>query len=327
MRFACNEMSITVILCTLNRCHSLAKTLENVAASNVPDSVQWEVLVVDNNSTDRTRQVVEDFCRRYPGRFRYLFEPQPGKSHALNAGIRETKGHILAFTDDDALVEPDWLWNLTSALQSGEWAGAGGRIIPVWSKQIPAWLSTDDPHTMGPFVAFDLGMEAKQLTRPPYGANMAFCREAFERHGGFRVDLSRSGRSLQGREDIEFANRLLAEGERLRYEPHAVVRHPAPGYRMTKKYVLGWWFRYGWLELAETGRPPDSSWRLGGVPLSLLRRLSRWTAQWMVTIGASRRFACRRNVWYIAGTIVACFQLRRQIGQTAIASRGARTNP
>jgi glycosyltransferase involved in cell wall biosynthesis len=319
-------MNITVILCTLNRCHSLAKTLGNIAASKLADSVEWEVLVVDNNSTDRTHEVVEHFCCRHPGRFRYLFEPQAGKSHALNAGIRATKSQILAFTDDDALVEPDWLWNLTSALQSGEWAGAGGRIIPVWSKPIPSWLSTDDPHTMGPFVAFDLGMEAGPLARPPYGTNMAFRREVFEKYGGFRPDLSRSGSNLQGREDIEFANRLLAAGERLRYEPCAVVRHPAPEYRMTKKYVLRWWFRYGWLEVAETCRPPESKWRIGGVPLCLFRRLVRWTLQWMITIGASRRFACRRNVWYIAGTIVACFQLRRQTRQAAMASGSVGTN-
>src|ERR1019366_3158512 len=109
-------MKTTVIVCTYNRCQVLAKTLESVAASKVPDSVEWEVLIVDNNSSDQTREVVEDFCRRYPGRFRYLFERRQGLSSARNAGIRESQSEILAFTDDDATVEPDWLWNLTSAL-------------------------------------------------------------------------------------------------------------------------------------------------------------------------------------------------------------------
>ena len=99
-------MNVTVVLCTYNRCESLAKALESVAQSAVPASVQWEVLIVDNNSKDGTQSVVEDFCRRHPGRFHYLFEPHPGKSHALNAGIREARGDVLAFMDYDVTLDP-----------------------------------------------------------------------------------------------------------------------------------------------------------------------------------------------------------------------------
>ena len=106
--------TVTVILCTYNRCQSLSKALQSVAASEMPTSAVWEVLVVDNNSHDQTREVVEDFSRRYPGRFRYLFEPKPGKSHALNAGIREAHGEILVFIDDDVTVDKNWLSNLTA---------------------------------------------------------------------------------------------------------------------------------------------------------------------------------------------------------------------
>ncbi|MGA9061100.1 MAG: glycosyltransferase [Terracidiphilus sp.] len=304
-------MKITVILCTYNRCRCLAKALESLAAQVVPTSVQWEVLVVDNNSTDQTQEVVEEFSGRQPDRFRYLLETRQGKSYALNAGIRESRSEILAFTDDDAIAEPDWLWNLTSNLHDGEWAGSGGRIIPIWARPLPSWLSPDDPHTMGSFVAFDAGMEAGALNRPPYGANMAFRREAFERYGGFRTDLGRSAGDLQGREDIEFAGRLLARGERLRYEPGAVVRHPTPEYRMEKAYVLNWWFRFGYLEIAESGPPSDSRFLLKGVPFYLFRRLARWIFQWMISIYAPRRFACKRNVWYLAGIIRACYERPR----------------
>jgi glycosyltransferase involved in cell wall biosynthesis len=124
-------MKITVILCTYNRCQNLAKALNSVAASRLPRSVEWEVLVIDNNSSDQTREVVEDFCRLHPRRSRCLFEPQQGKSHALNAGIREARGDVLAFMDDDVTVEPTWLQNLTTSLQDDEWAGAGGRPLPA----------------------------------------------------------------------------------------------------------------------------------------------------------------------------------------------------
>ena len=105
-------MSITVILCTYNRCQSLTKALQSVALSRLPASMDWDVLVVDNNSGDRTKEVVEEFSSRYPSRFRYLFERKQGKSNALNTGIRESNSEILAFTDDDVIVEPAWLMNL-----------------------------------------------------------------------------------------------------------------------------------------------------------------------------------------------------------------------
>src|ERR1700677_4197251 len=106
-------MDVTVIICSYNRCRSLAKTLESVAASTFTDGRKWEVLVIDNNSKDQTREVAEDFCRRYPDHFRYLFEPRQGKSNALNLGISEARGEVLAFTDDDVTVEPSWLQKLT----------------------------------------------------------------------------------------------------------------------------------------------------------------------------------------------------------------------
>src|SRR5579862_4590594 len=99
---------MNVILCTYNRCRELANGLNSVAVSTLPEGVEWEVLVVDNNSVDQTREVMENFRARYAGRLRYLFEPRPGKSHALNAGIRASQSDVLAFLDDDVTVEPTW---------------------------------------------------------------------------------------------------------------------------------------------------------------------------------------------------------------------------
>ena len=281
--------------------------------------------MVDNNSTDQTRQLVEEFRRGYPGRFRYLFEPCQGKSFALNAGIRESQSEILAFADDDAVVEPGWLWNLTSSLYEGEWAGAGGRIVPVWPKPLPDWLSPKDPHTMGPFVAFDLGPDAGLLSRPPYGANMAFRRETFEKYGSFRIDLGPRPGSEIRREDIEFAQRLLTAGEPLRYEPGAVVRHPVPEGRMEKTFVLRRWFWYGYSEVAVSEIPPRAGWLVAGLSLYLLRRCIRWALQSTISIDAPRRFACLRNVWYLAGSLLAYWQKpwrkRSQVVQAVEAER------
>ncbi len=301
-------MSITVILCTYNRCETLPHALSSIAVSAVPPSFEWEVLVVDNNSSDQTHEVVQDFCRRYPGRFRYLLEPRQGLSNARNAGIREARGDVLAFVDDDVTVGPEWLLNLTASLHSREWAGAGGRIIPVWGDEAPSWLSTEEPHALAPFVAFDLGSDAGRLGIPPLGANMAFRKEVFDKYGGFRTDLGRCGDSLLSNEDTEFGRRLLVAGERLRYEPSAVMHHPVYKNRLQKKYLLAWWFGKGRADIKELGVPLETKWFLVGIPLYLLRRLAAWTLRWIVAISPSKKFSCKLSVWNIAGGILECYQ-------------------
>jgi len=95
---------------------------------------------VDNNSTDQTREVVEGFQRRHPNRFRYVFEPRQGLSQARNAGIREARGDVLAFMDDDVAVDATWLQSLTACLHDGTRAGVGGRILPEQTfRRRPGW--------------------------------------------------------------------------------------------------------------------------------------------------------------------------------------------
>ena len=303
-------MNVTVILCTYNRCRSLAKAIESAAALNVSESVEWEVLVVDNNSRDQTCEVVRDFCNRYPGRFRYLFEPQPGKSYALNSGIREARGTVLAFIDDDVTVEPSWLTNLTATLYNGEWAGAGGRILPEKDFSPPHWLSLTGPrgrYALAPLALFDLGENPSQLAEPPFGTNMAFRREMFEKHGVFRTDLGpRPGSEIRN-EDTEFGARLLAEGERIRYEPSAVVYHAVSEERVQKKYYLDWWFDKGRADIRQFGISRNA-WSVLGIPLYLFRRLVVRTLRWMVTLDSARRFHSKLAVWGKAGEIAECYR-------------------
>lgn len=318
------RMSITVIVCTYNRCQVLAKALESMAESEIPNSVDWEVLVVDNNSVDKTRELVEEYSERYPGRFRYLFEPAQGKSFALNAAIREARGNVLAFTDDDVVVESTWLWSLASPLDNGEWSGTAGRIIPVLNQPLPRWLTPDQLYLAGPFVAFDLGLLPVPLTKAPFGANMAFRLEMFEKYGGFRTDLGRVGDSLRCGEDTEFARRLLAAGEPLCYEPSAVVRHRVPESRLRKGYLLSWFFHYSRSDIAQSGILPETNWSIAGIPLYLFRRLGRWSVEWVLSVKPSRRFACRRNVWSVAGIAVGCFELSRKLKKRNVVMRAAR---
>ena len=301
-------MNITVLLCTYNRCEYLAKALDSVAAQLLPDSVSWEVLIVDNNSTDQTRAVAEQYCRKYSGRFRYVFEPDQGLSRARNAGIREARGEIIAFIDDDVIAEPTWLQNLTYSLHDGRWAGAGGRITPPPDFKPPDWLTVGGPRDLlGALLPlFDLGDEAGEMKTPPYGANMAFLKNMFEKYGNFRVDLGRCGNALLMGEDTEFGERLMAGGERLRYEPSAVIEHPVPEERLSKKYFRKWWFDFGRTRILERGaRAPVLG--LPGQFFSLsslvLRFLSIRTLRWAFTLDTQRRFYNECQIVLILGEI------------------------
>jgi glucosyl-dolichyl phosphate glucuronosyltransferase len=303
-------MKISAIVCTHNRCQSLAKALNSLAALTLPEDVQWEVLVVDNNSSDKTREVVQkDFCDRYAGRFRYVFEPRPGKSYALNAGIQQAQGDILAFTDDDVTVEKAWLQNLMAALHNSEWAGAGGRVIAEWACPPPRWLALEGRYALGDTLAlFDRGSEAHELFENPFGANMAFRKAMFEKYGGFRTDLGpRAGsREPQKSEDAEFGSRLLDAGERLCYEPSAIVHHWVPESRLQKEYFLTWWFDKGRSDVRKSAIRLDAlGW---AIPPRLVRRLISSTIRWMVTIQPHRRFYNKVQVWELAGQIVETYR-------------------
>jgi len=291
----------------------------------------WEVLVIDNNSTDQTRDLVEDFSRRHSGRFRYLLEPRPGKSYALNSGIANAFGRILAFVDDDAIVHPRWLQNLTAELGSGEWAGTAGRVLPAQTFVLPPWLSRSDcvvRRRGGMFqwdplavlcAQFDLGDHpiGLDLNRAPYGVNMAFPKNVFEKYGGFRLDLGPRPNSQLRNEDVEFGRRLMKAGEQLRYVPSAVVYHPVPKGRVKKGFFLTWWFDYGRASILERGDRPD----VWGIPhdyLSLIRRLiaiSIMSLRWMFATRPHKRFFFKCMVWQETGMVVELY--RRLAGRKA----------
>ena len=309
-------MKITVIVCTYNRCRTLAQALDSLAAQRMPEPLEWEVLVVDNNSSDQTRDVVEGFCRRHADRFRYLFQPQPGKSHALNLAIREASGDVLAFTDDDGILDANWLHNLTAPLQDGQWAGVGGRTLPGQSFVPPPWLSIEEPYNLGGALCalFDLGDQPGELDRPPYGTNMAFRKAMFERYGGFRLDLGPGPDKNIPRpnEDTEFGRRLMAAGERLRYEPSALVTHPVPEERVSEQFFLAWWFDYGRAGTREMGSRPD----ILGIPRRYFTMLKTGsvlafvrTPQWIFTVNPKLRFYRKCFARKSAGEIAELYRL------------------
>src|SRR6201996_6696674 len=300
-------MKISVILCTYNRADSLELTLRSLAVSQFRSVVDWEILIVDNNSKDDTRAVAKTFCDRYPGRFRYIFETRQGKSHALNRGVEETKAEILAFIDDDVIAEPDWLENLTLPLADQSLSGVGGRIVPPQSFAPPPWLALEGEYAMtGILALFDKGDKAIPLDEPPFGTNMAFRREVFEQFGLFRKDLGpQPGSEIRG-EDMEFGRRVLREGVRLWYVPTAVVHHAVPEQRLTKEYFLRFLYDHGRALIREKSVEPPV-WFVPRLYLTLpkivVNSLIRRTLKWIVTVDPSVRFQRKCMVWMNLGQI------------------------
>lgn len=301
-------MKISVIVCTLNRADSLSKALASLSNSTLPESIEWEVVVVDNNSSDTTRQVAETFCQRNPQHFRYVLEARAGKVHALNRGIREAAGDLLAFTDDDVIVHPEWLRNLTANLEDGTCIGAAGRILPDRDFLPPKWLPVQQRYALAPLTIFDPELPAGPLDDSPFGANMVFQRRAFDQYGPFRSDLGPGlgAGTPQKSEDSEFGHRLLAAGEKLRYEPAAIVYHCLPTNRLTKQYFLDWWFDKARADVRAFGFPSRTKWSIAGVPPVLFRRLGMWTLRWMASIDSARRFGCKLQVWGRTAEIIEC---------------------
>jgi len=300
-------MNVSVILCTYNRYRSLGKALESVASSILPDSIEWEVLVVDNNSKDQTREVAEDYSHRYPGRFRYIFESRQGKSHALNRGIRESSANVLAFLDDDVIAEPDWLQNLTEPLQDSTWVGVGGRIVPPLNFSPPEWLAVEGPHDMSGILAlFDKGRDGAELTEAPFGTNMAFRREIFEQYGLFRTDLGPCpGSEIRG-EDTEFGRRVLEAGGRLWYEPSAIVHHDVSEVRLKKEYFLRFLYDQGRASIREKKQPPQVLFIPGlyfTIPKIIVSVLLGRTVSWLLSINRRDRFQRKCMVWMNFGQL------------------------
>ena len=184
----------------------------------------------------------------------------------------------------------------------------------------PRWLSAAEPYTWGAILAglFDLGEKAGELSLAPYGTNMAFQKKMFEKYGGFRTDLgpSPSREIPRPNEDTEFGRRLLAAGERLRYEPSAMVYHPVVETRVQKGYFLTWWFDYGRALIREEKKQAPV-WGIVGRNLRILgmigSRLPVRTLRWLWTFDPQRRFFWKCRVWMTSGQVLEIYRQGRTI--------------
>lgn len=244
-------LDATVLIATYNRAPLLDETLEWLRRMKVSPQLRWEVIVVDNNSSDDTRAVVERHMAAFPVPLRYLFEQQQGRSSALNTGIAAASGAVLAFTDDDVRVADGWLDAACAPLLGPDESIAytGGPVRPIWEVPPPAWLDLSRGDLWGTIAIQNHGEAAfvyEEGRKVPLGANMAARRSLFARIGGFRPDLGRTGgRLVLGQEVPELLLRARAAGMRGMYVPAMSVDHHIPAKRLTRAYFRKWWFGKG----------------------------------------------------------------------------------
>jgi len=296
---------ISVIVPTYNRASSLRITLESFGRLSVPSDLKWELLVVDNNSTDGTPEVIEVAAKSASFPVHYVWEKRQGRSAALNAGIAVAKGDIIAFTDDDVILQPDWLSSLKTTFDRFDCAAVAGRVVPSWSRPKPAWLQVEGQFAV---VNFDLGEEIREVRTPPLGANSAFRREIFAKYGRFRLDLGVCGsKHTVTCDDTEFGNRLIEAREKIVYNPRAVIYHPVDPERTTKKYFLSWYY-YNGVSLTRTAGLPSHGTFYFGVPRWLFREFAENLCKWLFTLNG-KRFQHRLHTYRSFGHISESFRL------------------
>lgn len=257
-------MGISIAITTYNRAVELERTLVSLQAIDSDENDEYEVLVINNNSTDDTAEVVASMASQFGGRLRHIFEATQGLSHARNRAIGEARFSVVAFLDDDVNVDRRWLRQMSSAFASGVFAAVGGRAHLVFPLPRPAWLGARDE---GLLTKVELGLSRRPAEPGEiYGLNLGFRKEWVMQVGGFRTDLGRVGSCLLSGEESELLGRIVAAGGRLLYEPDAVVGHRVPPARLRRRWF---WSRCYWGQRGEMRMLAESE----VTPYEALRRL------------------------------------------------------
>jgi len=277
---------ISLIVCTYNRDKYIGEMLMRIAGESYPPE-RYEIVLVDNNSTDRTADCCKAFAGSHPEiHFRYILEREQGLSNARNRGIREARGDILVFLDDDAFVAPGYLTHLERALEQHPDAAAfGGRIRPLFETgEVPRWLCKWNYSWVSALDAGDKDLRMKD--QYPIGANMGFRRSTFERCGGFSPSLGRKGKNMMGGEEKDLFLRIRKAGLAIYYFPDVQVQHVIPESRTTRDYII----RYA----QGVGASEYIRCRQAG-KTALLRRQCAELVKWGASLILWILYACRRR--------------------------------
>jgi GT2 family glycosyltransferase len=296
---------ISVVISTYNRADSLRAAIDSILRQ--PDPPPYELIIVDNRSTDATALLVKQLAADWP-RVRYVYEPRQGVSYGRNAGIADARATLIAFTDDDVTVAPDWLnAMLRAATEHPDCGCVGGKVMPRWPLPPPHWLTK---RHWAPLALLDYGNPQSIDAATPrclITANMAIRREVFDQVGLFRPEFQKTAGSTCSNEDRELQERYWRSGGRCWFDPRILVEAEIQPERMTKQYHRRWHFSHG--ELHALLRDPDfekSSFRAFDIPGHVWRRFGTSLLSTAISIFQSdRAFDREIEAWFFAGFISA----------------------
>ena len=286
---------VSIVVCTYNRAASLRLTLEALDAQLTPSDMVWELVVVDNNSTDATGREIEDFAGRARVRMRSIFVAEQGLSHARNAGLAHSHGDIVGFTDDDVRPAPDWVASIATVMNEHGADIIGGRILPAWHRPPPPWLEHGSSFHRA--LAIMVHTTPKQVLNPRghpsvWGANMAFRRDVFAKVGVFDTRRGLVGTKLYRGEEIDLVERAVAAGHRAVYDPRVVVVHRIGAERMGVRYLSRLHFQRA--EGEALVQSPVGHRAFLGMPVSRYRSIVQRSCYWLASAVLRRPDALER---------------------------------
>lgn len=272
---------LSVIICTYNRDKYIYNVLKSLAENTLPHDC-YEIVLVDNNCTDNTHGECERFTQDFPDvRFRYFVETNQGLSHARNRGINESKGDVLVYVDDDALVNGEYLHTYADFFEGHpEIDAAGGPIIPKYETEEPAWMSH---FTKALITGYKyLGDKPKEFPKNdfPGGGNAAYRASIFEKVGLFNVELGRKGDSLVGAEEKDIFDRMTTLGMRFYYLPTAILYHLIPAKKLSREYFDKLTYSIGKSERMRTKRIGPAKYAK-----RIISEAVKWAASIVLCIG------------------------------------------
>ena len=228
---------LSVIICTYNREKYIGSLLESIAANDLAKE-EYEILLVDNNCTDNTREVCVAFAETHKDvNFRYVVEPEQGLSAARNKGIQEAKGDILVYIDDDALVDIWYLRTVVEYMQShADISAVGGPIIPQYETQEPPWMTRYTRELRCGYLYLGDSIRPFPVGRYPGGGNAAYRAQVFTQVGLFNTQLGRKGNNLMGAEEKDIFDKMVSRGMRFTYLPQMILHHIIPQKKLERDY-------------------------------------------------------------------------------------------
>lgn len=301
MRF---NLQLDVVVPTYNRSALLTKAIDSLLSARIPKDSDVRIIVVDNNSTDNTKTVIDEVVKRTNGSVSYVFEKQQGRSPALNAGIAAANGDLIGFIDDDEEIDESWYETAVSAFKKNQVDFVGGPYVPRFESEVPSWLPKDHTAVVGIVdggdkeVAFDESYQGILM-----GGNAVFTREILQRVGPYSTSLGRRGTRLLSCEDEDMYQRLMAAGARGLYLPQLIVYHFIPRERLTKRYHRSWCF---WQSVSSAVldriRPQATPYVLG-VPRYFYGRALRGVLRLanVRNTDPALRFSNELSLWELAG--------------------------